>query len=90
MPIEANKVICWEPRCDQCGEGDNSEYGESFHYESRAEAVQAVEGADWIVTESGAVICGCCIENEEYPSEDVGKAVSLIVAKLNAGRTADA
>jgi hypothetical protein len=83
MSIQARKKVCWEARCDHCGDGDNIEYGAGFHYVSRDEALQEVTNAEWI-EQDGVLLCQGCIENEDYPSEDVDKAVASLIAKVRA------
>jgi hypothetical protein len=65
MPLTENSRPCWVPTCDTCGDGDNSEYGGSFHYDSRGQAVEAVEGVDWTVHDDGRLECFGCREERE-------------------------
>lgn len=63
--IRENTSPCWEPTCDTCGEGDNGEYGGSFHYESREAAVKALEAINWTVHDDGKVECDECREERD-------------------------
>jgi len=64
-PIIRKDNPCWSPTCDSCGEGDNYEYGGSFHYSSEAEAIDAVK-IDWHHTSGGAWLCiSCCDQSLE-------------------------
>jgi hypothetical protein len=83
MSIQAKAKVCWEPRCDHCGDGDNVEYGGAFHYDSREEAAQAVKDSEWIECD-GLLFCAACIENEDHPSDDVDIAVASLIAKVRA------
>jgi hypothetical protein len=67
MPIKANGVVCWEPTCDECGEGDNSEYGGSFHYESEAAAKEQVKDMGWEI-DGDKLTCEGCLEERDIPS----------------------
>lgn len=85
MSIKANEKVCWEPFCDSCGEGDEMEYGNTYHYGSYVEALNAVEGAGWIVR-GDLAFCGGCIENEDaYDSKDIEPAVTSLIAEAVSG-----
>lgn len=75
MSVQAEQVPCWSVTCDQCGEGDAD--GGAFHYGSRVEAVEAVQGAEWVVTDSGAAFCRSCWEEgcETVPCSACGAQV---------------
>jgi hypothetical protein len=78
--------VCWEATCDNCGEGDNFEYYGSFHYPSREAALETiVSDLEW-VERDGILLCNGCIENEDYPPEDVEKAVASLIEKVRAER----
>jgi hypothetical protein len=83
VSVQAKAKVCWEPLCDNCGDGDNVEYGGAFHYESREEALKEVLGNDW-VEQDGILLCANCIDNEGYPSGDVDKAIASLIAKVRA------
>lgn len=64
MPLTVEQHPCWLATCDGCEEGDNSEYGGSFHYSTEAEARQALSGSDWIELAGGVWLCLDCWEAE--------------------------
>lgn len=47
--IKSGEKPCVEVTCDGCGEGDNDDYGGSYHYGTVDEALSAVEDRDWKV-----------------------------------------
>lgn len=59
-PIVREDHPCWVPSCDRCGEGDNSEYGGSFHYASAAEAARTLRDMDWEQAQDGSWLCFEC------------------------------
>jgi hypothetical protein len=60
---------CWFATCDRCGEGDNSEYGTSFHYPSQLEAEGNLRDMDWRQALDGSWLCSECYDEaraEQY------------------------
>lgn len=64
MPLTVEQHPCWIVTCDRCGEGDNSEYGCSFHHPTEAEARDSLTSCDWIELEGGLWLCLDCWEAE--------------------------
>jgi hypothetical protein len=48
---------CWVATCDWCGEGDNDEYGGSYHHFTEEEARRQLTMADWRQLEDGTWLC---------------------------------
>ncbi len=61
-PITREDHPCWLLACDFCGEGDNAEYGGSFHYGTQDEARRALLDVDWRELEDGRLQCLPCSE----------------------------
>lgn len=82
VPINKLEMPCYEAWCDICEEGSNSEYGDSYHHGSEAEAITDVESQDWLVVkdEAGkvsAIICFECMDTmDEGERERRGLAVA--------------
>lgn len=62
MTLAVQQKPCWEVVCDVCGEGDNVDYGGSFHYHTEAEARDMLKSADWMIREDGKAMCGTCAD----------------------------
>jgi hypothetical protein len=60
MALTAEEKPCWHVICDHCGEGDNDEYGGSYHYPDEQTARDQVRGYEWVVREDGKALCCTC------------------------------
>lgn len=65
MSISLQQKPCYEVACDRCGEGDNYDYGGSFHHPDEATARESMEGSDWLVREDGVALCNSCLDSVE-------------------------
>ena len=62
MSLKREEHPCWLVVCDHCGEGDDTEYGGSFHHQSEEGAREAAHEVEMEVSATGAVLCLTCIE----------------------------
>ena len=56
---------CWFAVCDYCGEGDNSDWGGSFHYCDEKELLDTLANQDWMIIQAAdtsvrALYCFSC------------------------------
>jgi len=70
MPIKANRAVCWEPTCDGCGDGDNYEWGGSFHYLSETAAREAITDAGWLI-EGEKIFCEGCVDTRKEKEQEL-------------------
>lgn len=75
MALTVEQHPCWVAVCDGCGEGDNEEYGLSFHHMTEAEARQSLTATDWTELPDGRWLCLDCWETarSELPCPHGGR-----------------
>lgn len=64
MGLVREEHPCYVPTCDGCGEGDNSEYGGSFHYPTEAVAKESLRDSEWVELPDGRWLCFTCFDEE--------------------------
>jgi hypothetical protein len=63
MGLSIEQKPCWTVVCDQCGEGDNADYGGCLHHHDEAAARESAQSMDMVVLADGRALCLECFED---------------------------
>ena len=82
MTIHTGNQPCMWATCDLCGEGDNWDYGSSFHYDNEVNLRQQLDSAGWIIQGERSLCESCC--SELVGSDETQPSVEEMFHRLDA------